>query len=240
MRAEDLKLNLTEVGESFSDRMMCSLVLKGLSKEFDSFVTVVNYGGSVKDFSSLKRDLINFASDRKVDVTASSLHVGQSSVSGMKCFQCKKPGHKKADCPERKSSSGTCHLCKKPGHYARDCRQSKKCTYCNKTGHLVDTCYALGASKKENNAMYSSRTVEYEGFSFSSVAGRAEVQSSCEFIIDSGCTGYMLKDKHLFTSLVLGSSGKVGNAEAGSVSSVEGVGTACLWALDSTGCSRRI
>ena len=60
IRAEDMKLNLSEVGEAISDQMMCSVVLKGLPREYDSFVTVVNYGHSVKDFQTVKRDLLNF------------------------------------------------------------------------------------------------------------------------------------------------------------------------------------
>ena len=40
VRAEELQLNLTDVGENVSDHMLCSVVLKGLPQTFSHFVTV--------------------------------------------------------------------------------------------------------------------------------------------------------------------------------------------------------
>ena len=63
MRAEELQLNLSDVGENVSDQMLCSLVLRGLPKSFASFVTVFKFSHEVKIFTDLKRDLLNFDSD---------------------------------------------------------------------------------------------------------------------------------------------------------------------------------
>ena len=40
MRAEEIQLNLTDVGENISDQMVCLVVLISLSNNFASFVTV--------------------------------------------------------------------------------------------------------------------------------------------------------------------------------------------------------
>ena len=58
--------------------MFTSILLKGLTKEFDNFVTLFNYGSKDKSLDELKQDLINFdterriKSDRKTQVKVSS------------------------------------------------------------------------------------------------------------------------------------------------------------------------
>jgi len=63
-RAEDLQLDLANVNESVSEQMLCSVVLKGLPKEYDNFSTIFKFSTEQKGFNVLKRDLINFANDR--------------------------------------------------------------------------------------------------------------------------------------------------------------------------------
>ena len=53
MRAEELQLNLTDVGENFSDQMLCSVVVRGLPKSFASFVTVFKFSHEAKTFADL-------------------------------------------------------------------------------------------------------------------------------------------------------------------------------------------
>ena len=72
IRTDDMKLSLSEVGETISDQMMCSVVLKGLPPSFSNFVTVVNYGSSTTTFATLKRDLVNFSNDINYSASSSS------------------------------------------------------------------------------------------------------------------------------------------------------------------------
>ena len=51
------------------------------------------------------------------------------------------------------------------------------------------------------------------GFSFASFGAGTNVGTTrCKLLIDSGCTGYMIKDRHLFTELDEVQKGTVGNA----------------------------
>ena len=241
IRAEDIKLNLGEVGEPVSDQMMCSVVLKGLTKEYDSFVTVVNYGSVVKEFANIKRDLINYASDRMKECgeNVTALFGGHSGTE-MRCFLCKQIGHKKTDCPQK--TQIVCHKCNKKGHIAKYCHEQITCSNCGKVGHTKDICYASGGGACKNDTSHfsggKSSTNCMDAFSFVASSSDDTV-TNCEFVIDSGCTGYMIKDKHLFAKLDTDAYGSVNNANK-STSEICGVGTASFWATDSRGQRRHI
>lgn len=238
IRAEDMKLSLSEVGETISDQMLCSVVLKGLPRDFASFVTVVNYGNSATTFTSLKRDLLNYSNDINHNVSSSSFYSGGQSSA--KCFTCRKPGHQKANCPE-KNKGVVCFTCNKPGHYAKECKNGISCTNCKKPRHTYAQCFKEGGGAykpKENSHVSKQLAYVDEGFSFMSTKGQTP-QGCCELLIDSGCTGYMLKDKWLFSSLDTTHRGTVGNANA-SHSEIEGTGIAAFLVRDSSGNQRRI
>ena len=86
IRAEELQLNLTDVGENISDQMLCSVVLKGLPSRFSSFITVLfKFATEAKSFADLKRDLLNFDSDTftKPHDQGTSSHFNRD----LKCFK---------------------------------------------------------------------------------------------------------------------------------------------------------
>ena len=66
-RAEDYQYGVKQVGEKVTGKMFTSLLMKGLPMEFDTFVTLVKFSKEEeeKGIEELKKDLINFASDRK-------------------------------------------------------------------------------------------------------------------------------------------------------------------------------
>src|ERR1700755_3432179 len=81
------------------------------------------------------------------------------------CHNCKKPGHKRADCPEKKQR--LCRNCDKPGHVKSDCpdkycsnceakdhysHQCPLCRTCNKAGHKARSCPDR-PSKKRNGCL---------------------------------------------------------------------------------------
>ena len=98
-RAEELQFNLNQVNEGLSEKMFTSILLKGLPNEIDNFVTLVKYGSEDKSLDELKRDLINFDTERRIEsdrknasesvfltkqrgaITVTSLDILQNSVA---------------------------------------------------------------------------------------------------------------------------------------------------------------
>ena len=59
-----MKLNLSEVDESISKKMFVSILLKRILREFESLCTLVK-NGQDKTLDKIKRDLINFESEKR-------------------------------------------------------------------------------------------------------------------------------------------------------------------------------
>ncbi len=212
-RAEMLKLDLEEAGEQTSDTMFSAMVLKGLPAAYESIVTVLNFGVQ-KHFNDMKQDLINFANTRcsaGSDVASTAFH--SSGKKREACFKCKAEGHWAKDCKAKETR--TCHKCKKKGHIAKDCRSGK--TQGAGTGNAAST------GEKQGSGF----------FSFGSFEQPSDVDS-LDLLVDSGCNGFMLKDRALFKDLDESFRDEVGNAN-GSRTAVEGRGTARCWVLDSKG-----
>ena len=114
---------------------------------------------------------------------------------------------------------------------ARDCRskESRACFKCNANSHLARDC-----KSKKGQSSGTSRGPEKQGFfSFRSFEG-ASGQRGLELMVDSGCNGFMVKERTLFKELDEAFNTDVGNAN-GSRTRVEGRGTARCGVLDSKG-----
>ena len=64
-RAEELQSNLREVDEQVSKPMLISIILKGLTDDFDNFVTICKFSKDEQNLDSIKRDLVNFEYDKR-------------------------------------------------------------------------------------------------------------------------------------------------------------------------------
>ena len=174
-RAEDLKLDLVEAGQEVADALFRSLVLKGLTSHFDSLVAVISYG-TEKDWEQVKQDIINFSNSRGLgEKTATALHSDDKWGQGPMCFKCKQRGHVAKDCKNREQR--TCRICGIKGHLAKDCRKAKQ----------------PGGSTQGNSSTGGL-------FSFTSSLG-SDQGGSTELVLDSGCNGFMIKEKHLVVDL---------------------------------------
>ena len=58
-RAEELQCNLREVDEQVSEPMLISIILKGLTDDFDNFVTICKFSKDEQNLDSIKGDLVN-------------------------------------------------------------------------------------------------------------------------------------------------------------------------------------
>ena len=66
-RAEEIQYNLKQVNEGVSEKMLISIILKGLPKQLEIFSTIAKFSRDEKSLVELKKDLMNFDSERQVN-----------------------------------------------------------------------------------------------------------------------------------------------------------------------------
>lgn len=102
----------------------------------------------------------------------------------------------KAHTSSKQKAGIECFICKKPGHFAKDCRSH--CRICKKTNHKEKNCYF---KKKDNVALAANKN--------------STVNKNLEhFVVDSGCTVHLVKDKHLLSNIRPNNT-EIGTAQKG-------------------------
>ena len=79
--------------------MLISIILKGLPKQFETFSTIAKFSRDEKSLDELKRDLVNFDSERQV-IEKEHAFNSENRV----CFKCHKRGHVSKQCRENLGS----------------------------------------------------------------------------------------------------------------------------------------
>ena len=160
-RAQELQSNLREVDEQVIEPMLISINLKGITDDFDNFVTICNLSKDEQNLDSIKRDLVNFEYDKRQrsnhEHRESTFFDSNRQKPKLKGNFCGKMGHKEAFCFAKDSNKRNmkCHNCGTSGHIAKDCREPKQnkkyCSLCKMNNHDRSECRKLknGTSNNE-------------------------------------------------------------------------------------------
>ena len=241
IRAEELSQSIEQAGEKVSESLLISIVLKGLPNSFDYFKTVHDFSTTKASFSDVKKALKNFANSQELKRETSS----EGDVQNQAFLSSFRGGYRGGNrgsfsrgrgfsrgCanPQGNKFQGNCHKCKKPGHKAMDCRV-KVCNFCGICGHTEESCFKKNGRPTEN----SNFTVEFQ---FCCDEDNQSTRDS-QFVVDSGCTAHMIRDRSLFSSLELVCDRQCLSANSSSAK-VEGTGSVNVFFADSEGKSRSI
>ena len=112
--------------------MFVSIILNRLPSEFESFCTLVKYGQD-KTLDEIKRDLINFESEKRNDRNTDNSE-SVFFTNDRTCFNCHKRRNIANFCraqqsgpnEEKPNSKMTRFKCKKDGNIAKNCFTYKK------------------------------------------------------------------------------------------------------------------
>ena len=203
-RAEELQYNLNQVNGGLSEKVFTSILLKGLPNEFDNFVTLVKYGSEDKSVDELKRDLINFDTERRIESDRKNASESVFLTKQKRCHNCNKLGHIAKFCrsnnnrkPNNSQPSTSkviqCYSCKKFGHIATECRNKKFESHARRSVRNEKQSLAKGE--------------EYFSFFLCPVD-----DVGVGLVLDSGPTSHMINNGEMFIDIDDSFSGKVQNA----------------------------
>ena len=84
-------------------KMFTSILLKGVPNQFDNFFTLVKYSREDKSLDELKRDLINFDTERRIESDRKNASDSVFLTKQKRCHNCNKIGHNAKVCRSNKN-----------------------------------------------------------------------------------------------------------------------------------------
>lgn len=204
-KIQELQNQLKQMGEEVSDKFVITKVLMSLPEEYKHFVSAWESAPDDKQtIDNLVARLL--VEEERVKEKSEESQQNESSAffvknkKNVKCYKCGKLGHFQSECKntKRRSEKGN----------------SNKCYYCGKVGHYKAQC-RFRKNKVNDNNVDSNKTSN--AFVVSNSAYKPYQES--KWLVDSGATEHMCRDRELFTtfSSVSQKSVIVGNGTAISV-----------------------
>lgn len=175
-KIEELRNQLKQMGEDISEKFIITKVLMSLPDAYKHFVSAWESAPDEKQTleNLVARLLIEEerVNEKEPQNSSASAFVAKKNV---KCFKCNKLGHYQSECNQNKSS----------GH---DNRPVKKCYYCKKMGHTKNECYFKKNREKESKSN-----------AFMVMNSNIHIQQ-CKWLVDSGASQHMCRDRNLFAT----------------------------------------
>ena len=186
LRGETAAAQLKQAGETVSDNLIIAMILKGLPQEYKSFVTVTTQMKEKHDLASFKSALRNEETAKACGESTENVMAvnNKKKEFAFRCFGCGEIGHRKSECPVKKSDAGEkrrrwCDNCKSPTHDTKYCRKLKKSS-------------VKSVSATEGHSFAFKVTVKPEDCEF--------VHGLNSLLVDTGATTHIVNDKSKFTS----------------------------------------
>jgi hypothetical protein len=225
-RTKDLERELLVVRAEVKPKDLAMSVITGLSKDFDTLVTVLVAVDAVKSVDEMLPQLQIHEQTKRLKT--SSLDLDEKESTTAVAYAARKGGNGKS-----KKTSMRCHKCGKLGHFERKCpkgskglkgsgksRSKKGCFTCGSSDHMKRDCPEREKSKSSQGVAFTA----------------TEEADPGQWFLDSGASQHMTGDKSPFKTLEPLKDGereiKFGNK---GVLKATGVGTVELWCLTLVG-----
>ena len=179
IRVQTLSSSLEVAGEKILEKLLFSVVLKGLPDSYEYFKTVDDFSKSPTPFSDWKKALKKFAESQKLKHCSNSSNTKSEAALFVSRDNSKK-------------FFGKCFRVNKSGQMKTSCTV-KQCSFCKKFGHNESKCFQKPKLEKK----CESRTNFSQSREFSSYCG-SDCSKSKELVLDSSCTSHINCDKDFF------------------------------------------
>lgn len=194
IKAETAATALRNAGETISDGLLVSMVLKGLPDDYKPFIVVITQSEKQMIFAEFKAALRNFEDTEKarsdenddsavMKAMSKSLpvHKMKKSTGNITCFACGQQGHKADSCVDKTRNKLWCSFCKTSTHTDKACRRKSK-----------------GSSVKHMNNEGENDDTDLQSFVFK-VDAFGEKSHVNSLLVDCGATAHVVTSDSKFT-----------------------------------------
>ena len=193
LKVEMIAREIKASGAILDERFIVSATLKGLPTEYKYLDFMQVSSGEPLTFAKVKRFLLQQADSDKLNEVKEEQALITKNYN--KHFNKRHSQNKSYPDNDRKANNSQCYFCKKTGHIRKHCyiRQGWTCESCGIKGHSKQECNKKGKcnenfrkNPEKNNQIYG-LCVTKDNWD----------KENC-FVIDSGCSKHMVKDRAMF------------------------------------------